>query len=67
VVDVGRSRVKLGIEAPAGHRILREELVVEAGSPGTGHESGAGIMRTGILPRRGPSRRRLAEAAAVGV
>ena len=29
VVNIGKSRVKLGIEAPAGHRILRSELVVE--------------------------------------
>lgn len=27
LVDIGKSRVKLGIEAPAGHRILRNELV----------------------------------------
>ena len=37
VVDIGKSRVKLGIEAPAGHRILREELAIEveptAGAP----------------------------------
>jgi carbon storage regulator len=34
VVDIGRSRVKLGIEAPAGHKILREELAMVAGQTG---------------------------------
>ncbi len=29
VVDIGKARVKLGIEAPAGHRILRSELIVK--------------------------------------
>ena len=29
VVDIGKARVKLGIEAPAGHRILRSELIVQ--------------------------------------
>lgn len=38
VVDIGRSRVKLGIEAPAGHKILREELALAdatVAEPGT--------------------------------
>ncbi len=30
VVDIGKSRLKVGIEAPAGHRILRSELVERA-------------------------------------
>jgi len=41
VVEVGKSRVKLGIEAPRGHRILRSELVVEADPSGA--EDGAAI------------------------
>ncbi len=38
VVDIGKARVKLGIEAPAGHRILRSELVVKLeSSPADDH------------------------------
>jgi carbon storage regulator len=60
VVDIGRSRMKLGIEAPAGHRILREELLPAAATPGTGHEAGAGTARAGAAPRRASPRRRMA-------
>ena len=68
VADIGKSRVKLGIEAPAGHRILRSELVPEAEPLGTGPQAGAGMMRTEIVSGQRPPRRRAAEtAAAVGV
>jgi carbon storage regulator len=52
VVDIGKSRVKLGIEAPAGHRILRSELVVEAEQATAGRDAGAGVIRAEIAPRR---------------
>jgi carbon storage regulator len=29
LIDVDRGRVRLGIEAPKGHTIIREELLVE--------------------------------------
>jgi carbon storage regulator len=38
VVDIGKSRVKVGIEAPAGHKILREELALAAGQTRAGAE-----------------------------
>ena len=63
VVDLGRSRVKLGIEAPAGHRILRSELVVETESQAPEHPAGAGLLRTEIISGRKPSRRRTARTA----
>jgi carbon storage regulator len=65
MVDIGRSRVKLGIEAPAGHRILRSELVMEAEPSGTAHQAGAGMVRTEIVSGRRPTRRRAAEAVGV--
>ncbi len=40
VVDIGKARVKLGIEAPAGHRILRSELIVKLESA-TDHDAPA--------------------------
>ena len=65
VIDIGRSRVKVGIEAPAGHRILREELVREPGPTVAGHEVDAGPLRIEIGPDRRPSRRRAPEAVGV--
>jgi carbon storage regulator len=68
VVEAGRSRVKLGIEAPAGHRILRSELLPGAESTGSGPEAGAGTMRTKVDSARRPLRQRSAgSAAGVGV
>ncbi len=58
VVDIGTSRVKLGIEAPAGHRILRSELVIEADRTGGVPEAGLAMLRTEIVSGRRPSRRR---------
>ena len=46
VVDLGKSRLKLGIEAPAGHRILRSELIAEDQRPSTGRQYRRG-RRTG--------------------
>ena len=63
VVDLGRSRVKLGIEAPAGHRILRSELVEETEAQAAEPPAGAGLLRTEIVSGRRPSRRRTARAA----
>jgi len=65
LVDIGRSRVKLGIEAPAGHRILRSELVPKAEPLGNGQQPGAAMMRTEIVSGRRPSKRRAAEAVGV--
>jgi carbon storage regulator len=65
VVDLGKSRVKLGVAAPAGHRILRSELVPNAEPSGTGKQAGTGTMRTEIASGRRPSRRRAAEAVGV--
>lgn len=47
VVEIGKSRVKLGIEAPAGHRILRSELVVDvtSGPVADGREDGPAMSR----------------------
>jgi carbon storage regulator CsrA len=52
VVDIGQSRLKLGIEAPADHRILRSELAVDTEplSPSSG--AGGVAVRTEIVPRR---------------
>ena len=58
VVDIGKSRVKLGIEAPAGHKILREELAVADGLADTG----AGRLGAEVAP----ARRHPEMAAAVG-
>ena len=41
--------MKLGIEAPAGHRILRSELVIEVRVDGAGAEAGVGMLRTEIV------------------
>jgi carbon storage regulator len=48
VVDIGKSRLKLGIEAPAGHRILRSELVEEPEQPSRGRDDDAGVVRMEI-------------------
>jgi carbon storage regulator len=67
VVGLGTSRVKLGIEAPAGHHILRSELVVEAEPRTARRDADAGVIRTEIPPRRPSSNRWGARAAeAVG-
>jgi carbon storage regulator len=67
VVDIGKSRVKLGIEAPAGHHILRSELVVEPEQAATPIDAGAGVIRTEIAPRRhSPNRWGAKTADAVG-
>jgi carbon storage regulator len=57
VVDIGRSRLKLGIEAPAGHRILRSELVLKAEAMSTTRDIDADIARAERGLRR-PSRNR---------
>lgn len=59
VVDIGKSRMKLGIEAPAGHKILRSELVLEDGAAGADHEDGVGLLRTEVVA----GRRRMAKVA----
>ncbi len=48
VVDIGKSRVKLGIEAPAGHHILRSELVAEPEPTATRSDAEVGVVRTEI-------------------
>jgi carbon storage regulator CsrA len=67
VVDIGKSRLKLGIEAPAGHHILRSELVGEPEQPTTHCDAGAGVIRTEIAPRpHSPNRWGVKTAEAVG-
>lgn len=61
VVDIGKSRVKVGIEAPWGHRILRSELVLEAEPPGARHDSDVGMIPTKVVTGLRPSKRRAAE------
>jgi carbon storage regulator len=39
VLDIGRRRVKLGIEAPEGVRIMRDELAPQAGPDQDGEET----------------------------
>jgi carbon storage regulator len=68
VVDISKSRLKLGIEAPDGHRILRSELVVQDEPPGAGRDAGAGRPRAVGNPRRSSQSRWTARTAeAVGV
>jgi carbon storage regulator len=68
VIDIGKSRLKLGIEAPAGHRILRSELVLEDEQPSPGHDAGAGVARSEWDPGRTSRGRWTARTAeAVGV
>jgi carbon storage regulator len=57
VVDIGKSRLKLGIEAPAGHRILRSELIAEDQPPSTRCDIDADVARDEMAPMR-PSRSR---------
>jgi carbon storage regulator len=67
VVDIGKSRMKLGIEAPAGHHILRSELVVEGEETATRSDADAGVVRTEIASRgRSPKRWVARTAEAVG-
>ena len=46
VVDIGKSRVKLGIKASAGHQILRSELVVGPEQATNHDDVDAGVVRT---------------------
>ena len=46
VVDIGKSRVKVGIKAPAGHSILRSELVSEPEPAASQDDAEAGVVRT---------------------
>ncbi len=67
VVDIGKSRVKLGIEAPAGHHILRSELVSEPEPTTTRRDAGAGVIRTEMASTRHPQNRWVTQTAeAVG-
>ena len=63
VVDIGHSRLKLGIEAPAGHRILRSELVVDAETPSPSNDGGGLAVRTEIVQGRRSRPRQEAEVA----
>ncbi len=63
VVDIGQSRLKLGIEATAGHRILRSELMVDAEPPGPSDEDNGLALRTEIVPARRSRTRSEAEVA----
>jgi carbon storage regulator len=48
VADIGKSRVKLGIEAPADHRILRSELVAELDQPNVMQDDDAASVQSEI-------------------
>ncbi len=48
VVNIGQSRVKLGIAAPADHCILRSELVFDLEEPTPSHDDAMGRIRTEI-------------------
>ena len=50
VVDIGQSRLKVGIEAPAGHRILRSELVVDVEPASPSSEAGMLALADGDRP-----------------
>jgi carbon storage regulator len=63
VVEIGKSRVKLGIEAPASRHILRSELVVELEQPSMTGGSGIAFMQTEIRSTRPSSSRRADRAA----
>jgi carbon storage regulator len=69
VVDIEKSRLKVAIDAPARHRILRSELEVHASSPcaePVGCGEGEGALRIGSKKRR-RSRKQWASARAVTV
>lgn len=55
VVDIGKSKVKLGIKAPAGHHILRSELVVDTELTAARNGADAGVVKTEKAPNQ-PSR-----------
>jgi carbon storage regulator len=63
VVDIGQSRLKLGIEASADHRILRSELVVDAETLSPSNDGGGLALRTEIVPGRRSRPRRESEVA----
>jgi carbon storage regulator len=63
VVDIGKSRLKLGIEAPAGHRILRSELIAEDQTPSTGCDIDADVARVERAPTRTSRKRWTARTA----
>jgi len=52
VVDIGKARLKLGIEAPAGHRILRSELIAEDPWSRTGRNIDTDVARDEKAPMR---------------
>ena len=64
VVEVGKARVKVGIEAPKGHRILRSELVLDVAADAE-PAADAGMIRTQVTPVRRPIRRRATESLGV--
>ncbi|MGP0066408.1 MAG: carbon storage regulator [Isosphaeraceae bacterium] len=69
VVDIGNSRMKLAIDAPAGHRILRSELEPHGSCPSTetvDPSCGVDLLRIGSKKRR-RSRKRWASARVVTV
>ena len=67
LVDIGKSRVKVGIKAPAGHHILRSELLVEPEQTATRNDAEEGVMPTEIDVRKRSRKRWLARTAeAVG-
>jgi carbon storage regulator len=66
VVDIGNSRMKLAIDAPARHRILRNELEPHAAIPCPERAEGETVLRIGAKKRK-RSRKQWASAKVVTV
>jgi carbon storage regulator len=69
VVDIENSRMKLAIDAPAGHRILRSELDLREASPcpePANRAEGEEVLRIGSKKRR-RSRKQWASSRVVSV
>lgn len=58
VVDIGNSRLKVGIQAPSQHRILRSELTATNDRPGPAGPDAMPSLRTTIVNGRRPHSRR---------
>jgi carbon storage regulator len=67
VSEIGKSRVKVGIEAPAGCQILRSELVAESEPRTTRSDADPVLVQTEVISRRhSPNRWATRTTEAVG-
>ena len=66
LVDIGKSRLKLGIKAPAGHHILRSELALEPEQSSSEPGDDDLVVLTEIVPRQRSRHRAAVELAAIG-